>query len=136
MNQLAFQTKATEVRLLADRLRWISDRHVISLALAQEACGRLDHIIYFLDELAAMALETKHNPFERADGAAGNSELSPYPMSANRARWEHIQRVYECATATSPRPPGGSTYIAALCNAFWPSGRHGEQDPTETALGS
>jgi hypothetical protein len=41
---------------LADRLRCINDQQVISLARAQEVCGRLGEIIYFLDELAAIAL--------------------------------------------------------------------------------
>jgi hypothetical protein len=37
---------------------------VISLTQAQEVCGRLGEIIYFLDELAANVLEKSHNPFQ------------------------------------------------------------------------
>ena len=76
------QTNAAEVRLLANRLRWINDQRVISLAQAQEVCRRLGEIISFLDELA-----------EPVDVAAENSEL--HPMSPDRVRWEHIHRVYE-----------------------------------------
>ena len=89
----AYQTKAAKLRLLADHLRRINDQRVISLAQAQEVCGRLGEIIYFLDELAAI-LETMHNPSEAAGVATENSELL-HPMSPDRVRWEHIQRVYE-----------------------------------------
>ena len=88
---MAYQTKAAELRLLADDLRRIKDQRVISPAQAQEVCGRLGEIIYFLDELAA--IETMHNPSEAAGVATDNSEL--HPMSPDRVRWEHIQRVHE-----------------------------------------
>ncbi len=42
-----------EARLLADRLRWLNNKHVISLVQAQEICGKLGEIIFFLDRLAA-----------------------------------------------------------------------------------
>jgi hypothetical protein len=74
---MSYKTKAAELRLLADGLRRINDQRVISLAQAQEVCGRLGEIVYFLDELAAITLETMHNPFEPADVAADNSELHP-----------------------------------------------------------
>jgi DNA-binding PucR family transcriptional regulator len=92
---MPYQTKAAEVRLLANRLRWINDQRVISLAQAQEVCRRLGEIISFLDELAEITLETRRDPSEPADVAAGNSELSLHPMSPARVRWEHIHRVYE-----------------------------------------
>jgi len=41
-----------EARLLADRLRWLNEQRVISLSQAQEICGKLGVIIYFLDQLA------------------------------------------------------------------------------------
>jgi DNA-binding NtrC family response regulator len=88
------QTNTAEIRLLADRLRWINDQRVISLAQAQEVCGRLGEIISFLDELTGVP-ETGRDPFEPADVAAGNSELPLHPMSPDRVRWEHIHRVYE-----------------------------------------
>ena len=87
------QNKASELRLLADRLRWINDQSMISLAQAQEVCRRLGEIIYFLDECAASAPETRHDGSEPANVAPDNSEL--HPMSPDRVRWEHIQRVYE-----------------------------------------
>ncbi len=87
------QTKAAELRLLADDLRRINDQRVISLAQAQEVCRRLPEIIYFLDEFAASAPETRHDPAEPAVRAADNSKL--HPMSPDRVRWEYIQRVYE-----------------------------------------
>jgi hypothetical protein len=92
---MPYQTKAAEVRLLANRLRWINDQRVISLAQAQEVCRRLGEIIHFLDELAEITLETERDPFEPADVAAGNFELPLHPMSPARVRWEHIHRVYE-----------------------------------------
>jgi DNA-binding PucR family transcriptional regulator len=92
---MPYQTKAAEVRLLANRLRWINDQRVISLTLAQEVCRRLGEIISFLDELAEITLETGRDPSEPADVAAGNSELSLHPMSPDRVRWEHIHRVFE-----------------------------------------
>ena len=66
---------------------------MISLAQAQEVCRRLGEIIYFLDECAASAPETRHDGSEPANVAPDNSEL--HPMSPDRVRWEHIQRVYE-----------------------------------------
>jgi len=87
------KTRAAELRLLADDLRRINDQRVISLAQAHDVCGRLGEIISFLDELAAVTLETRREPSEAAYVAADNSEL--HPMSPDRVRWEHIQRVYE-----------------------------------------
>ena len=43
---MSYQTKAAELRLLADDLRRIKDQRVISLAQAQEVCGRLGEIIW------------------------------------------------------------------------------------------
>ena len=54
------------------------------------------------------------------------SELPHNPMSADRVRWEHIQRIYEMCNRSVSKPPGGSTCTAALCSAFWPSARRGD----------
>jgi DNA-binding NtrC family response regulator len=85
---MPYQTKAAEVRLLANRLRWINDQRVISLAQAQEVCVRLGEIIYFLDELAAIALKKRGSPMSPGIPAL-------HPMSLDSVRWEHIQSVYE-----------------------------------------
>ena len=46
-----------------------------------------------------------------------------HPMSADRVRWEHIQRVYESASATSLRRRASSTCTAEPCSASWRNAR-------------
>jgi ActR/RegA family two-component response regulator len=47
----------------------------------------------------------------------GKAPPSGESMSADRVRWEHIQRVYELCNAMSRRLRAGSTCIAARCSA-------------------
>jgi ActR/RegA family two-component response regulator len=85
---MRYKTKTAKLRLLADRLRRINNRRAISLAQAQEVCVRLGEIIYFLDELAAIALKKRGSPMSPGIPAL-------HPMSLDSVRWEHIQSVYE-----------------------------------------
>ena len=55
------------------------------------------------------------------------------PMSADRVRWEHIQRVYELATAMFRKRRAVSTCIAAPCSAFSPSARRNRVTPARLA---
>jgi DNA-binding PucR family transcriptional regulator len=85
---MRYKTKTAKLRLLADRLRRINNQRAISLAQAQEVCVRLGEIIYFLDELAAIALKKRGSPMSPRIPAL-------HPMSLDSVRWEHIQSVYE-----------------------------------------
>ena len=54
------------------------------------------------------------------------AEPPEHPMSADRVRWEHIQRIYELCGRNVRRPRAGSTCTAAPCSASWPSARRAD----------
>jgi len=60
------------------------------------------------DEIYNALMATQH------DKAA----LPENPMSADRVRWEHIQRIYELCGRNARKPRGVSTCTGELCSAF------------------
>ncbi len=64
--------------------------------------------------------------------APPNSKAPPpeNPMSADRVRWEHIQRVYELCNRNVSETAAGSTCTGARCSASWPSARRSKPGKT------
>ena len=61
--------------------------------------------------------------------ASGDGKPKPpeNPMSADRVRWEHIQRVYELCNRNVSERPAGCTCTAARCSASSPSARRSNE---------
>jgi hypothetical protein len=101
---MSYQNKASQLRLLADGLRRINDQSAISLAQAQEVCGRLGEIIYFLDELAAITLETTHKPYPPMSQPIIPSDIRCRPIAC---AGNISSASTKCAIATSLKQPAG-----------------------------
>ena len=66
--------------------------------------------------------------------AFDNKKIEPpeNPMSADRVRWEHIQRIYELCGRNVSETHAGSTCIGAHCSVSWPSARRNNRyDPRQ-----
>ncbi len=65
--------------------------------------------------------------------APHNAKAAPLdnPMSADRVRWEHIQRCTSSATATSRKRRGASTCTGVRCSASSPSAHRSSGQPSQ-----